>query len=160
MKRIRTHLDRSGRQHEHVHLNKLAPPAHNKYNSKDAFRLGTLGGAEALNLSHLIGTVEVGKKADLVIFDALSANLAGARDPFQGVVFHASNADIDTVLVNGEIVKRDGQLTKTAWGPVAVELKKKADEIRALWPEEKLENIWAEYYAKNGGPSVKSKWVE
>ena len=75
-----------------------------------------------MNLSHLIGTIEVGKKADLVIFDALSANLAGAADPFQGVVFHASNADVDTVLVNGEIVKRNSVLTKMPWGPVALEL--------------------------------------
>lgn len=106
-----------------------------------------MGGAECLNLSHLIGTVEVGKKADLLIFDALSANLAGASDPFQGVVFHASDADIEMVLVDGEIVKRDGTLTKMKWGPVAVELKKRADELRASFPDETLEERWKEVYA-------------
>ena len=146
----------SARQHYKVHSEKLTPPAHNKFNSKDAFRLGTLGGAEALNLSHLIGTVEAGKRADLLIFDALSANLAGARDPFQGVVFHASNADIETVLVDGEIVKRNGQLTKVAWGPVAVELQKRADEIRTVFPEDKLEKLWTEFYEKHGSPF---KWL-
>ncbi|KIP11908.1 hypothetical protein PHLGIDRAFT_114220 [Phlebiopsis gigantea 11061_1 CR5-6] len=145
------------RQHEHIHKNKLPPPAHNKFNSQDAFRLGTLGGAEALNLSHLIGTVEVGKKADLLIFDALSANLAGALDPFQGVVFHASNADIEIVLVNGEIVKRNGVLTKVPWGPVALNLRKEAEEIRRLWPVEKLEKLWVEYHGLKGG---NLDWVE
>ena len=129
---------------------------HNKFNSKDAFRLGTLGGAEALNLAHLVGTVEVGKRADLVVFDALSANLAGAHDPFQGVVFHASNADVETVFVDGEIVKRDGRLTKVEWGPVAVELKRRADEIRAAFPEDEQEKTWAEYYDKFGSPF---KWL-
>ena len=141
----------SARQHEHIHKHNLTPPAHNKFNSKDAFRMGTLGGAEALNLSHLIGTVEAGKKADLVIFDALSPNLAGALDPFQGVVFHASNADVEVVLVNGEIVKRNGVLTGTPWGPVAVELRERAEEIRELWSEEKLESTWAEYFGQKGG---------
>ena len=110
-----------------------------------------------MNLSHLIGTVEVGKKADLVIFDALSANLAGALDPFQGVVFHASNADVETVFVNGEIVKRDGVLTKVPWGPVAAELRKQAEEIRRFWPVEKLEKAWAEYHEVNSG---NLKWFD
>ena len=104
-----------------------------------------------MNLSHLIGTVEVGKKADLLIFDALSANLAGALDPFQGIVFHASNADIETVFVNGEIVKRNGVLTKVPWSPVALELRKRAEEIRRLWPVDKLEKAWLEYYKVKGG---------
>lgn len=141
-----------GRQHERVDRDKKTPPQHNKYNAADAFRLATLGGAEAINMSHLIGTVEVGKKADLVIFDTTSANLAGISNPFQGVVFHASNADVETVLVDGEVVKRDGKLTKVQWGPVAKELREKADRIRERHPESSLEALWAEYYTKFGGP--------
>lgn len=140
-------------QHRHVLKEGLTPPLHNKFNSVDAFRLATLGGAESLNMEHIIGTIEVGKRADLVVFDASSANLAGCIDPFQGIVFHASNADVDMVLVDGEVVKRDGKLTKLAWGPVAKELQEKAEGIRQRHPEEKLEAIWSEYYAKHGGPT-------
>ena len=103
-------------------------------------------------MSDSIGTIEVGKKADIVIFDAQSANLAGCPDPFQGVVFHASNADVETVFVNGEIVKRDFKLTKVAWGPVAKELKAKGDEIRQRYPDDKVEAVWDEYFEKHGGP--------
>ena len=133
-------------------MNKTKPPLHNKFNSKDAFRIGTLGGAEALNLSHIIGTVEEGKKADLVVFDALSANLAGAIDPFQAVVFHASNADIDTVFVNGEIVKRHGKLTKMQWGPVAKDLYAKAKSIDERFPSDKSDETWRAYYDLHGPP--------
>jgi len=127
---------------------------YNRHNAVDAFRLATLGGAEALNLSHLIGTVEVGKKADLVLFDAESVNLAAIADPFQGITFHATNADVDTVMVNGEIVKRNGQLTKMPWGPVARELKQRANDVRERFPQEKLEKIWSQYYDAQGAPHI------
>ena len=62
-----------GNDHARIHLNKLTPPFKNKYSTAEAFRLGTLGGAEALNIAHLIGTVEVGKRADLHMLDAPAA---------------------------------------------------------------------------------------
>ncbi|KAI0751091.1 Metallo-dependent hydrolase [Daedaleopsis nitida] len=140
-----------GHDHEHIHLNKITPPFKNKYNSVDAFRLGTLGGAEALNLAHLIGTVEVGKRADLVIFDGDSVNLAGADDPIAGVVFHASSEDVEYVLVDGEIMKKRGKLVRD-WAPIAKELKMRADAARQRWPMEKLEARWKQWYDMHGAP--------
>lgn len=143
--------------HEKIRNEATTAPPHNKFNSADAFRLATLGGAEALNLSRLIGTIEEGKKADIVIYDALSANLAGICDPFQGIVFHASNADIETVLVNGEVLKRNGRLTKVDWSSVAKDLHQAAEGIRARLPDDVLENKWREFYAASGGPT---EWVK
>ena len=141
----------AGAEHEETRKQKKLPPLHNKYNSVDAFRLATLGGAEVVNMSHLIGTIEVGKKADILIFDALTTNLAGISDPFQGVVFHASNADIDTVFINGEIVKRNGKLTRVKWESVAKELQAKAEDIRRRYPDEQLETLWVESHSKYTG---------
>ncbi|KAL1939984.1 hypothetical protein VTO73DRAFT_9319 [Trametes versicolor] len=142
-----------GHDHERIlaEKNPATRPFHNKYNCVDVFRLGTLGGAEALGLSQLIGTVEVGKRADLLVFDANSVNLAGAADPIGGVVFHASSEDIEMVFVDGEIVKRDRKLVRE-WAPVARELKEKADAVRARWPAEKLEEDWKKWYETNGAP--------
>ncbi|KAI0346824.1 Metallo-dependent hydrolase [Trametopsis cervina] len=150
---------RRGRTHEKIYKTKQTPPMHNEYNSRDAFRLGTLGGAEALNMSDQIGSVEVGKKADLLIFDAMTANLAGIRDPFQGIVFHASDADIDTVFVDGEIVKRGGKLTKVTWPAVAQELRERAEGVRERFPADQLEEMWQKYYSQSqsGGSTV---WVK
>ena len=61
--------DARSRELRRVGAAKETMPFKHKYNSVDAFRLATLGGAEALNLGDAIGTVEVGKKADLLIFD-------------------------------------------------------------------------------------------
>ncbi|OBZ70117.1 5'-deoxyadenosine deaminase [Grifola frondosa] len=141
-----------GCAHERVRAGKLARPKHNAYSSADAFRLATLGGAEALNLAHLIGTVEVGKKADLLVYDADSVNLAGIADPIAGVVFAASSEDIELVMVDGEIVKRAHTLVRVSWPPVARELQRRAQEVRERFPHEKLEEIWSKWYETNGPP--------
>lgn len=138
-----------GRRHEEVVTKKLQPPQYNKHNAADAFRLATLGGAEALNLSNSIGTIEVGKKADIVVLDANSVNLAGIRDPFKGVVFHATDADVELVMVNGEIVKQNGKLCKVEWALVARELGERAEAIRQRWPDAKLDELWSKYYQQN-----------
>lgn len=141
-----------GNEHRKVRESGSNLPLKNKYNSADVFRLGTLGGAEVLNLSHLIGTVEVGKRADLLVFDSNSVNLGGADDPVAGVVFHASSEDVEMVLVDGEIVKKDRKLVRE-WAPVAKELKQKAEDIRKRWPEDTLEERWNMWYTNtNGAP--------
>ncbi|KAI1796092.1 Metallo-dependent hydrolase [Ganoderma leucocontextum] len=142
-----------GHDHERIHLNKEKPPFKNKYNSADVFRLGTLGGAEALNLAHLIGTVEVGKRADLLVFDANSVNLGGIEDPIAGVVFHASSEDVEVVFVDGEIVKKNHKLVRD-WAPVVKELKHRADDIRKRWPAEALDERWKQWYDTNGAPTI------
>jgi len=78
-----------------------------------------------LNLSHFIGTIEVGKKADV--------NLAGVENPLKGVVFHATNADVEIVMGNGEIVKECGKRCKVPWAPVAENLKMVGDALIRDW---------------------------
>ena len=135
-------------EQQRIRAAKEAMPFKQKYNSVDAFRLATLGGAEALGLANAIGTVEVGKKADLLIFDANSVNLAGADDPFSGVVFLGASEDIKCVFVDGEIVKQNGKLVRD-WAPIAKELKERAEDIRKRWPAEVLEDAWKKWYGAN-----------
>lgn len=143
-----------GRTHEEIDKHGLVSPRNNKHHSADAFRLATLGGAEALNMQDIIGSIEVGKKADLVVFDTDSVNLAGINDPISGITFHATNADVELVMVNGEIVKRDHKLTKVEWGPVGRELKQKTAEVRERFPPERLEALWSKWYDSNGAPVI------
>lgn len=77
-----------------------------------AFNLATVKGAEAVNMSSEIGRIAEGYKADLVIFDALSPSMVGAakHDPIAAIILHSSPADIETVIVDGIMRKRDGRL--------------------------------------------------
>lgn len=79
---------------------------------QDVFRLGTIQGARAINMQDQIGSLEEGKRADIVVFDALSPGMicAAEHDPAAAIVLHSSVRDIDTVIVDGRIRKRGGKL--------------------------------------------------
>jgi cytosine/adenosine deaminase-related metal-dependent hydrolase len=69
----------------------------------------TIDSARAIGLADQIGTLEVGKRADIVLLDGL-AHLTGAGSVAGAVVTSAGPANVHTVLVNGKLVKRDGRL--------------------------------------------------
>lgn len=78
--------------------------------TEDVLHWATMGGAYALALEDRIGSVTPGKLADLVLIDASRAAGFPLMDPVSFVVDHVTESEIDTVLVGGEIVKRDGQM--------------------------------------------------
>lgn len=107
----------------------------------EIFRMATLGGAEALHKEQALGSLEVGKKADLVILDADSpATLGAHHDPLRVVVMSAGVNDIGMVLVDGEIVldraRQGGPFTRVDWA--AVEAKKIKKALAAV--RQKYEN--------------------
>lgn len=81
----------------------------------DVLRMATLGGAEVMHMESLTGSIVPGKKADLVIFRCDDIDTVPVVDPIGTVVFHASLKNIDTVIVDGKIVKHDGQLVGVDW---------------------------------------------
>lgn len=79
---------------------------------EEAFNLGTIQGARAVGMENEIGSLAVGKLADIVIFDACSPAMvcAAEENPVAAIVLHASVRDIDTVIINGQVRKRNGKL--------------------------------------------------
>jgi 5-methylthioadenosine/S-adenosylhomocysteine deaminase len=78
---------------------------------RDMLRLATLDGARVWNLGDEIGSLTPGKQADIAIIDMRSPHLDGFGDAVAVMVLGAGPADVDTVMVGGDIVKRKGQLT-------------------------------------------------
>lgn len=78
----------------------------------DAFRMATLGGARALGLDREVGSIEPGKKADLVLLDAAAPGFVPLNDPVMQLVYGETGSAVRTVLVNGEIVLDDGHATR------------------------------------------------
>ncbi|KAK5994736.1 5'-deoxyadenosine deaminase-like protein [Cladobotryum mycophilum] len=76
---------------------------------EDVYNLGTLLGAEAIGLHHEIGSLRVGKKADIVIFNGRSPSMISVseRNPIAGIVLFSSERDVQTVIVDGVIQKDD-----------------------------------------------------
>ncbi|RFU78679.1 hypothetical protein TARUN_3526, partial [Trichoderma arundinaceum] len=122
-------------------------PKHVTLSVQEVFRLGTIGGARAIGMQDKLGSLEEGKLADIVIFDGLSPGMicASEEDPVAAVVLHSSIADIETVIVDGRIVKQRGSLVpidldlslsdlkpakeRLEWSDVAKELLKSRQRI-------------------------------
>jgi 5-methylthioadenosine/S-adenosylhomocysteine deaminase len=67
-------------------------------------RMATIDGAKALGLDNLIGSIEVGKRADLVLLDPDSPSLNPVYDPISAIVYAASRADVTDVWASGRKV--------------------------------------------------------
>ncbi|KAI8254263.1 hypothetical protein K4K56_008381 [Colletotrichum sp. SAR 10_98] len=76
---------------------------------RDALIWGTRNGAEAVGLGDQIGTLTPGKRADIIVITSKRA-LSGSAFPLGTAVLHSSPADVDLVMVDGRILKRDGVL--------------------------------------------------
>ena len=74
-------------------------------------RMATAGGAKALGLESVCGTIEVGKRADLILVDVDTVHSQPVNEIFSQIVHCAKASDVRTVWVNGELVMRDRQLT-------------------------------------------------
>ncbi len=77
----------------------------------------TLGGAQVAGIADRTGSITPGKKADLVIIDGSAVNVAPVIDPVGAVVCAADVSNVKTVLVGGEILKRDFRLAASLTEP-------------------------------------------
>jgi len=87
-------------------------PAH-ATTTRAVLRWATMGGARALRLNHRIGSITPGKQADIVLVRANDLNLFPALpggDPVHTVVMNAETSNIDSVMIAGQFVKRQGRL--------------------------------------------------
>jgi len=78
--------------------------------AQQAFELGTIDGARALHLEKEIGSIEKGKRADLVIVAREDLNQIPLYNIYSDLVYATKAADVQSVIINGRIVMRDRQL--------------------------------------------------
>lgn len=72
----------------------------------DVLEMATINGARALGMEDLIGTIEVGKRADIVLIDLRDVHTQPLHDIAQAVVYSARSSDIDTVIIDGRLIMR------------------------------------------------------
>jgi cytosine/adenosine deaminase-related metal-dependent hydrolase len=73
-------------------------------------RMATLGGARALGIEDQVGSLEVGKRADLIVVDTRGAHVTPVEDPHSAIVYACRASDVRHVVVDGRVVVRDGKL--------------------------------------------------
>jgi len=85
-------------------LNPLVTPA------EAVLEMATINGAKALGWEKEIGSLEVGKQADFVVFDFDKPHLTPSTNPVSTLVCAATGADVDTVVIAGQVVVQHGQV--------------------------------------------------
>lgn len=81
------------------------------FTAYDAVHAATAGGAAVLGLQDRIGTLEPGKRADIILVDARRPGLQPLHDPFSTLAYATNPGDVETVLVDGRVVVAGGRLT-------------------------------------------------
>lgn len=108
--------------------------------AKEIVRLATFGGARALGLGHEIGSLKVGKKADLTLVETQSVNMFPIYDAYAALVYSANATNVRDVWVDGVSVVKDKKLTKFSVEKLQSDLKKhmKIFKLRATELEQSL----------------------
>ena len=97
-------MDTAAKLQKVRHLDPTALPA------REALALATRGSARVLGLDREVGILKAGLKADLVVLDLDQPHLTPLYDPFSHVVYAATGADVQTVLVHGQVLVQDRRL--------------------------------------------------
>jgi len=81
--------------------------------AKEIVKLATIGGAEVLGIDHLVGTIEIGKKADLVLVETDSLNMFPIFNAYSALVYSANANNVSAVWVNGQQLVAEKELLHT-----------------------------------------------
>ncbi|HEY7819338.1 MAG TPA: amidohydrolase [Vicinamibacteria bacterium] len=97
-------MDTAAKVHKLVRSDPTVMPA------KEVFRIATRGGAKALGLDALVGSLEAGKRADVVLIDVRVPELTPMYDVYSHLVYAIKGAHVKTVLVDGRVILRDRKM--------------------------------------------------
>ncbi len=103
----------------------------NKIKAHEMLEIATIGGARAANLDAEVGSLTVGKQADVVLIRTDRLGISPVNDPVKTVVMQANAADVDTVFLAGKPVKRDGKLLNIDLPPILDRLSVSRDYLLA-----------------------------
>jgi 5-methylthioadenosine/S-adenosylhomocysteine deaminase len=98
--------------------------------AKQALRMATMGGAKALGVEKQIGSVETGKRADLIVVNLNSLHSTPcARDLVSGLVYSAQTTDVQSVVIDGHVVMKDRKLVTVDEKSVVEDASSESDEL-------------------------------
>jgi 5-methylthioadenosine/S-adenosylhomocysteine deaminase len=103
---------------------------------KRLLQLATLDGAVDLGIADRTGSITPGKRADLVLVRTKDINMAAAGDPYEAIVSLGLPTNVDTVIVDGRILRRAGKFTAFDHAKIVADAREAAIGLRdkAKWP--------------------------
>lgn len=104
-------------------IHKLFNKDRTLFSSKEIVDMATIGGARALGMDKYIGSIQKGKKADLVILETSSVNMQPIYDYYSTIVYSSNPSNVDTVIVDGKVLVRNKRFTEFDFDKCKEELK-------------------------------------
>ena len=109
--------------------------------ARRVLELATIDGARSMGIDGHVGSLTPGKRADLIMVDTRAVNLGVFTDPVHLLVEAAQPANVDTVMIDGRIVKRRGRLTSIDVGDVIDSAARSSADVRRRagwsWPSQR-----------------------
>ena len=100
--------------------------------SDEIVEMATMGGARVLGLDKIVGSIEVGKKADLVLIETKSVNMQPIYDYYATIVYSSNPSNVHTVIVDGKIVVRNKELVSGDFSKIRKGLLGLKDKVNKL----------------------------
>ena len=103
---------------------------------KRLLQLATIDGAVDLGIANRTGSITPGKRADLVLVRTTDVNISPAGDPYEAIVSLAMPTNVDTVMVDGRVLRRGSTFTAFDHAKIVAEAREAAIGLRdkAKWP--------------------------
>jgi 5-methylthioadenosine/S-adenosylhomocysteine deaminase len=98
-------MDFAAKLHKLVSMDPTVLPA------SEVLEMATIGGARALHMEKEIGSLEAGKRADLILVETGSAHAVPLFNVYSQIVYSIKGADVRTTIINGKVVMMDGRVT-------------------------------------------------
>jgi len=112
-------------------LHKINDPDYHKWpSSEEVFKMATLGGAKSSLTDDELGTIEVGKKADLAVLDLNTTAFLPQNDILKHLVYCENGSSVETVIVDGEIIVKDGEILTIDEEAILAEFKKMVPKFK------------------------------
>jgi 5-methylthioadenosine/S-adenosylhomocysteine deaminase len=99
-------------------------------NARTILNMATMGGAKAIGLDQVIGSLEAGKQADVIIIDTRKPHLIPVYNPVSQIVYAANGQDVRDVLVSGNILVRNRELLTVDLEDILEKVREISEDIK------------------------------
>lgn len=126
-----TYLDMLSAMRFAICLQKVTTMNPDALNAKTVLKMATIHGAKGLGLGKEIGSIKVGKKADITIVNLKRTNVVPIYNPVVSLAYFSQPRDVDTVIVNGRILMDKGETKSINEEEILEKAQKRVDKLRS-----------------------------
>jgi 5-methylthioadenosine/S-adenosylhomocysteine deaminase len=125
-----TYLDMLSAMRFAICLQKVTTMNPDSLNAKTVLKMATIDGARGLGLEKEIGSLRVGKKADVTVVNLKRTNVTPVYNPVVSLVYFSQPRDVETVIVNGRILMDEGEIKSVDEEEILEQSQRRVDKLR------------------------------